>query len=105
LNPALDDTGLDPDGDGSDNLREYLALTDPQSAASRLRATSLVESGEGWIFTWQAVPGKQYRIESSPDMHQWNPAGEVLADSASMSVTVSTETEHPILFFRAALVR
>ncbi len=104
LNTAVDDSASDRDGDGVSNADEYLAGTDPQSAASYLRATSLTATVAGWDFAWQAVPGKQYRIETSPDMIQWDPAGEVLADSAAMTVTVSTESQ-PRLFFRAVVLR
>lgn len=34
LNPLIDDSALDPDGDGYTNLDEYLAGTDPQDSGS-----------------------------------------------------------------------
>ena len=104
LNPAVNDSTLDSDGDGVSNVEEYLAGTNPQSAASYLRATSLAADLAGWNFAWQAVPGKQYRIETSPDMILWDPAGEVLADSAVMTATVSVSGDPDKLFFRAIVL-
>ena len=103
LNPALNDSLADPDGDGADNRSEYAAGTDPRSAASVLRSISLTSVPGGWRFSWQAVPGMTYAIETSADLANWQASDEVFADSTSMATTVPTNG--PALFIRARTLR
>jgi hypothetical protein len=59
---ALDDA----DGDGFNNLAEYLAGTDPQDAYSYLRVASIIaEAGDtsGVRLAWGSAAGHQYAIE------------------------------------------
>ncbi len=72
-NSALGDDGPDgdPDRDGFSNLREQLAGTDPQDAASVLRvALRLVDSTHVEV-SWAAVAGKKYQLEHAEN----EPAG------------------------------
>jgi hypothetical protein len=55
----------DPDGDGMNNLQEYLANTNPTNAASALKATNAVSTNSSFAFTWPTVGGVRYRIQSS----------------------------------------
>ena len=52
----------DPDGDGMTNLQEYLAGTDPTSAASRLTA-SLTRTGNDFQISFPSVAGRSYVVE------------------------------------------
>ena len=47
----------DPDGDGQNNLAEYLAGTDPTNSASVLAAVTVVESGSDVQVTWTTAGG------------------------------------------------
>jgi len=67
LNPNLDDSALDPDGDLSSNLSEYTAGTDPLNSNSRLAIASFTPS----TVAWSSVPGKFYRLEESTDLSNW----------------------------------
>lgn len=53
----------DHDGDGMKNAAELLAGTDPLSPASVLRAV-VNRSGANVVITWDAVPGRTYKIQS-----------------------------------------
>ena len=63
LNPNVADATLDPDGDGLDNLHEYIAHTDPRVPQSVLRVTAFQPGTPGnYLLTWQSVAGLNYRI-------------------------------------------
>ena len=66
---ALDNpntASADPDHDGTTNMQEYLAGTDPHSAASVFRV-SITSSGiSGFQIAFTTVPDKTYRVERAP---------------------------------------
>jgi hypothetical protein len=74
LNPnsAADDNGSDgdPDHDGSRNMHEFLADTDPGDANSCLRVSLVPVASTRYRFLWRAVAGKRYSLEyaSGPDL-------------------------------------
>ncbi len=54
---------LDTDGDGLDNLHEYIAHTDPRAPQSVLRVTAFQPGAPGnYLLTWKSVAGLTYRI-------------------------------------------
>ena len=58
------DPALDSDGDGSSNLQEYLANTDPRQAASNFKTTQVTRTPEGhFTLDWATVGGVRYRIQ------------------------------------------
>jgi hypothetical protein len=73
-NSAWPGRDADVDGDGSTNLHEFLAGTDPLDAGSALR-TSMLETGGGLRLSWNSVPGSIYQPQVSTDLAQWDPAG------------------------------
>jgi hypothetical protein len=105
LNPSIDDSLADPDGDGADNRSEHAAGTDPRSAASVLRATSFLSDNGGWRFSWQAVPGLAYAIETSADLLTWQSTAEVIADAVIMETHLPREESVPRLFVRSRVIR
>ena len=62
LNKSMDDALLDPDKDGFSNRQEYLAGTDPQSAASMLALISATPNHGGTDLRFEAVAGRSYTI-------------------------------------------
>ena len=56
------DAALDSDGDGTSNLNEYRAGTDPRNPASVLRITSIAKNGSGAQITFTSLAGKSYRL-------------------------------------------
>jgi hypothetical protein len=69
----LNETG-DKDGDGTSDLDEYLADTNPVHPQDRLRITDFVpprDMGGGNIasdLAWTSKPSRRYRIESTSDL-------------------------------------
>jgi subtilisin family serine protease len=59
----------DPDGDGASNLAEFLAGTDPASAASVLRLAALPTGIQNQIkLQWPSVAGRFYRLVSGTNL-------------------------------------
>lgn len=64
----------DSDGDGSSDLDEYLADSDPNDSNSRLRITDHLvqffplDGFNSWDVTFTSSPRRLYRVESSPDL-------------------------------------
>ena len=59
----------DPDGDGASNLAEFLAGTDPTSAASVLRLAALPTGIQNQIqLQWPSVAGRYYRLVSGTNL-------------------------------------
>jgi Tol biopolymer transport system component len=64
----------DPDGDGMNNLQEFIAGTDPLNGASVLKtAITLVVATNGAVLNWQASTGRTYRVYYKDDLSdpQW----------------------------------
>ena len=55
-NPAAA-ANADPDGDGQNNLAEFLAGTNPTNSASGLHITSVTQSGNNVVITWSTAGG------------------------------------------------
>ena len=68
---ALAGPGRDPDGDGQDNLYEFLGLLDPTDPASRLSLQLIPVPGaplqRDLVFS-PVFPTRNYTLESSPDL-------------------------------------
>ena len=58
----------DPDGDGLNNLQEYLAGTDPQDSSNLLRVNSFSPNGNDADIAFGTVLGMNYRVEYTSDL-------------------------------------
>lgn len=67
LNSGVEDGDLDADGDGAENLQEFLAGTRPNNASSALRVTMQTFNERTLLFV-NSVPGKTYRFEAATDV-------------------------------------
>ena len=62
------DEPADIDGDGAGNEQEWNARTDPNSAASVLRITSITRSGANLEITFPTVSGRVYTLWQSNNL-------------------------------------
>ena len=70
LNPSIDDSQIDSDGDGISNASEHAAGTHPLDDTSFF-ATSSFTAGETLDLSWRSVPGRSYAIEQSFGLSGW----------------------------------
>jgi hypothetical protein len=75
LNPTNpSDASLDLDGDGQNALAEYACRTDPgnpQSVHCIHLGSFTWPYNPGIQLTWTRVPGVEYQVETSTDLHTW----------------------------------
>jgi hypothetical protein len=70
---SVADPAADPDGDGSDNQREFMAGTDPRDPQSVLRIEQTeLAAGGGFRLSFATVAGKQYRVFYKDDLASGN---------------------------------
>lgn len=104
LDPEVNDAHANPDGDPFDNLDEYLAGTDPQSANSYLRIEGLVDPlhSASPQLSWSSVAGKTYEVLYSAgglDAASFQVIQTVTATGADTSVALPATTA-PRGFYR-----
>ncbi|MEY4484183.1 MAG: hypothetical protein RL693_1635, partial [Verrucomicrobiota bacterium] len=63
---------LDTDGDGSNNLQESIAGTDPLNANSRLWSDT-TRNNNDLVLRWPRLLNKRHQAWQSPDLVTWNP--------------------------------
>jgi hypothetical protein len=64
-NPAAA-PGADPDGDGQDNMAEFVAGTVPTNSASSFRIRSIVPEANNLRITWSMGPGRTNAVQFTP---------------------------------------
>lgn len=100
FDPEIADADSDRDADGVPARLEYIARTDPNSAQSVFRVTSLeANSGTTMVLKWQSVPGRTYRVTRAT-----NPGGPYSLHSSVSAESASSQTVVPLnggaIFYR-----
>jgi hypothetical protein len=73
--PALwADSLADTDGDGANNLAEFLAGTDPTDGNSVLRV-EISNREQGLYLQWRTEPGNYYQLQATSDFKGWQNLG------------------------------
>jgi len=86
----------DSDKDGSSNLEELLAGTNPLSDQSYLGINLVKENGQIWV-VWDAKPGAVYQIQNSGDLENWsNFGGPRFARNGQDKVVLNAEERQQI---------
>ncbi len=102
LTVGADDAADDDDGDGMTNVREYLAGTDPQDAASRLALAIAPPSGGTLELRLNAVSNKSYTVQYRSDLATgaWLRLQDILAAPTNRNILLATNVADPKRFFR-----
>jgi hypothetical protein len=94
INSASAAPGADPDGDGVNNLNEYINLTDPTNPHSyeALYAAPGAPNSQSLALSWMASRGRLYTIETTSNLESgaWQAlpaATSVVGDNTMHSVT------------------
>lgn len=97
----------DPDGDGMDNAKEFLAGTVPVDAASVFKITSLGVTGGDFVFQFSSIAGKFYQAMRSPDpatTSLWQVIRDDIAGTGSLIQVIDTGGgSDPAAFYRVRL--
>lgn len=100
LNPNDPSDGdLDPDGDGMTNYQEYLAGTDPRSAASLLQITQITHPTNTFLtLSFQAVSNKSYGVQQAGNLTgniNWNRVTNIAAAPSNRTIVIVTTNNIP----------
>jgi hypothetical protein len=92
----------DSDGDGMNNLQEFLAGTDPTDPNSVLRL-QLTKTREGMFLSWPTQPGLTYQVQTTTDFVTWVNLGSArFAAGTSDSIYVGSSS---MGYYRILLLR
>lgn len=103
----------DSDGDGTSNLLEYLAGTNPTDRASHFRAVGAI-SGTTYTLPIQTITGRSYKVWVSKDLTNWQLQQAYIGDGTQkvFSFDETTITSGPLFsathpsnyFFRVEII-
>jgi PKD repeat protein/endonuclease/exonuclease/phosphatase family metal-dependent hydrolase len=111
-NPAAA-ANIDADGDGLNNLAEFLAGTDPTNSASAFRITSITTQGTNVLIAWTMGTGKTNALQVTSGGPGGSYATNGFADIFTVTNAVGTTTNYldvgaainmPVRFYRVRLV-
>lgn len=102
LNPAQDDSKLDLDRDGVNNLDEFLSGTIPNDPNSRLRIREIRLNGGQREIVFEAMPDRTYslQVRSSLPNDPWRTLKDVPAGASVRTVVVPDEQTTDQRFYR-----
>ena len=98
--PAQHATTFDFDGDGANNLNEWLALTDAANPASLFRITQIFGTPGDLFVSFPSVVGRRYHLEESTDLANWTPILSNLPGTGNV-INVHLGRSEPRYFLRA----
>jgi hypothetical protein len=93
----------DSDGDGANNLQEFLAGTNPADAQSVLRL-SWMSTPLGTRLAWNTEPGFVYQVQVSRDLKAWQNLG-ALRFAPGKQDSISASQEDGSALYRVIRVR
>jgi hypothetical protein len=103
LNPADPSDSLsDLDSDGTSNLSEFAAGTDPRNASSTFRITSVSISANTITVRFPLAANRKASLQSSPDLIFWSEAQSVTATASPRDISLSIPANQNTRFLRVA---
>lgn len=114
--PTVDPTGMttnnqscatcDPDGDGMNNLAEFLAGTDPTNSASAFSVVSVASVPTGYQVTWKSVSGKNYQLLMTAGLTQpFGPIGGGVPSAGATTSVIDTSVGGSQRYYKVQLVQ
>lgn len=94
---------LDTDGDGVNNLNEFLAGTNAGDGGSVLKM-HISQNSQGWVLNWNSVPGLVYKVQASDDFNSWGEVGGYRF-SAGSSDSTFVEPTAGMEYYRVIRIR
>ncbi len=96
----------DPDGDGYNNLAEFIAGTNPTNSASLLKIQSVLQNGSGSTLSWHSVAGKKYQVFSRADLSgaTWQTAGSPVTAAGVTASFLDTTATSGSKFYRVQVL-
>ena len=101
------DAALDTDGDGVNNLKEYLADTNPRNPGSVFRISAISRSGNNVLISFTSSATKRYRVERTSDVTSgpWTTVTDnVQGTGAMIQVTDANAITAGRSFYRAVVL-
>ena len=98
----------DPDGDGWNNLHEYVSGTVPNDAASSLKITRLEPAGDDLLVVFPSVAGRSYRVERSLTLEagSWTTLQDAITGTdGEIEVADAGASALPRCFYRIVVTR
>ena len=94
----------DSDGDGMNDGDEALAGTNPNSAASLFRITTITKNAQGVNVTWSSVAGKTYQLQRSQNFVDWDDVGDPQTANSSTTSAPDSAPPAPPTVYRVVVV-
>ncbi|GAA5131830.1 hypothetical protein JIN84_07260 [Luteolibacter yonseiensis] len=104
----------DPDGDGWDNISEYISGTLPNNPSSKLGIASLLAEGDDRTITFPTINGRYYTVQATDTLvaASWEtvltsgvPAANLPGTGGDLQVTDSGGATHPKRFYRILVTK
>ena len=91
---------MDADGDGSNNLTEYVAGTDPLNAQSIFTIQELVPDAGGYVISWNSVEGRSYQVLKNSNLvfHEFSPISSILPYPVNRYTDAVERTEAQLFY-------
>ncbi len=99
------DADTDADADGASNLAEYRAGTNPQSAQSVFRFTSVQNTGASMALKFHAVAGKSYQLQTRAQLGSgdWITISNISAPAVTGEISLNVSQSGTTQFYRVIL--
>src|SRR5207249_3851183 len=83
----------DSDGDGLGDWAEYLTGTSPLDSRAGMTITPALMGSNGLTLNFPTVPGRTYRLQSSPDLTTWGDLTNYFATGTNLLVNLPVPPE------------
>jgi hypothetical protein len=93
LNPLPSALLVDDDRTASDHLPVLMIFESPYTISFQI--TEIAVEGNFLSLRWEAIPGRRYAIEWSPDLEDWQPAAAGILASAPIGLWQTARPSDP----------